>query len=74
MDPLNSVEPTAFCDCSDERLIRSLRLLPSEEVDTILREEGQVEARCEFCGKVYRMGPEEVVQRMMEATGDPSKD
>jgi len=74
MEPLNSVEPQALCGCSDERLIRSLRLLPREEVDVILREEGKVEARCQFCGKVYRMGPDEVEKRMAEAKGDPSKD
>lgn len=74
MEPLNSVEPQALCECSDDKLIRSLRLLPPEDVDTILREEGKIEARCQFCGQVYRWGPEEVVQRMMAAKGDPSKD
>ena len=72
--PLGQVEPKALCECSEEKLFRSLRLLPREEVDQIIREEGKVEARCQFCGKVYRMGPEEVKKRFQEATGDPSKD
>ncbi len=72
--PLNSLEPTVWCECSEEKLFRSLRLLPREEVDTILREEGKIEARCQFCGAVYRMGPQDVEKRFSEATGDPSLD
>ena len=61
MQPLDSVEPEALCECSDEKLIRSLRLLPREDVDVILRDEGKIE------------GPEEVEERMAAAKGDPSK-
>lgn len=39
MEPLNSVEPKALCECSEYKLLRSLRLLPREDVDEILREE-----------------------------------
>ncbi|KAL7548061.1 hypothetical protein ACHAWF_011347 [Thalassiosira exigua] len=74
MEPLNQLEPSPKCGCSEEKLMRSLRLLPREEVDTILREEGKVEARCQFCGRIYRMGPEEVERRFREAKGDASKD
>lgn len=73
MEPLNTVEPKALCGCSDDKLIRSLRLLPREDVDEILEKEEKIEARCQFCGKVYRMGPDEVRKRMSEATGDPSR-
>ncbi|KAL3780477.1 hypothetical protein ACHAW5_007506 [Stephanodiscus triporus] len=74
MEPLDQLEPKPKCPCSAEKLFRSLRLLPREEVDTILREEGQIEARCQFCGTVYRMGPEEVEKRFLDAKGDPSMD
>jgi molecular chaperone Hsp33 len=74
MEPLNQITPKAFCECSEEKLFRSLRLLPREEVDDVLKEEGKIEARCQFCGKVYRMGPDEVAKRFAEASGDPSKD
>lgn len=74
MEPLDQLEPKPKCPCSAEKLLRSLRLLPREEVDTILREEGQIEARCQFCGTVYRMGPAEVEKRFLDAKGDPSKD
>jgi len=74
MQPLQQITPSAKCDCSEERLFRSLRLLPREEVDKIVEEEGCIEARCHFCGKQYRMGPEQVSERFATAVGDPSKD
>ena len=39
-----------------------------------MQKEEQIEARCQFCGKVYRMSPEQVEAKFLEATGDPSKD
>jgi molecular chaperone Hsp33 len=74
MQPLQQVRPALTCDCSEDRLFRALRLLPKKEVDQILDQEEQIEARCQFCGKVYRMGPDEVRQRFLNAKGDPSKD
>lgn len=74
MEPLGQLEPKPKCPCSAEKLMRSLRLLPREEVDTILREEGKVEARCEFCGTVYRMGKEEIEKNFLEASVDASND
>eukprot|EP00571_Detonula_confervacea_P007792 CAMPEP_0172327856 /NCGR_PEP_ID=MMETSP1058-20130122/60047_1 /TAXON_ID=83371 /ORGANISM="Detonula confervacea, Strain CCMP 353" /LENGTH=373 /DNA_ID=CAMNT_0013044941 /DNA_START=105 /DNA_END=1226 /DNA_ORIENTATION=+ len=35
MEPLGQLEPKPSCECSEEKLNRSLRLLPREEVDTI---------------------------------------
>uniref|UniRef100_A0A6V2EEP6 33 kDa chaperonin n=1 Tax=Ditylum brightwellii TaxID=49249 RepID=A0A6V2EEP6_9STRA len=74
MKPLQQIEPKAACHCTEERLFRAVRLLPKEEVDDILKKEEQIEARCQFCGKVYRMGPDEVAERFANAQGDPSKD
>ena len=46
--------PTAFrCSCTRERVTAMLRLLGSEEVRSILEEQGQVEVACEFCGRQY---------------------
>lgn len=74
MQPLQQIRPSLTCDCGEDRLIRALRLLPKEEVDTLIEEQQQIEARCEFCGKVYRMSPDEVEAKMEEATGDPARD
>merc|ERR1712232_754766 len=51
MVPLQQISPKFKCQCSSERLIRALRLLPRNEVDEILVSEEKIEARCEFCGK-----------------------
>ena len=51
---LDSIEPKTKCDCSLERLVRSLTLLPQKDVDDIIQNEEKVEAKCEFCGKIYR--------------------
>lgn len=74
MEPLQQIEPTFACNCSTDRLVRALRLLSTEEVDKIIEKEEKIEARCEFCGKVYGMSPDEVRAEMAGAKGDPSKD
>ncbi len=74
IQPLQQMKPHLFCECSAERLFRAMRLLPREEIDSILEEQEQIEARCHFCGKVYHMSPEEVEERFTKATGDPALD
>lgn len=74
MVPLQQIQPKFTCKCTPDRLVRALRLLPAGDVDEILEQEDQIEARCEFCGKIYRMGPDEIREKMASAEGDPSKD
>mmetsp|Transcript_9210 Transcript_9210/g.11612 ORF Transcript_9210/g.11612 Transcript_9210/m.11612 type:complete len:406 (+) Transcript_9210:176-1393(+) len=74
MKPLQQVNPKLVCDCTEERLFRAVRLLPRNDVDQILKEREEIEARCQFCGKVYRMVSDEVAERLATATGDPSLD
>lgn len=74
MIPLQQITPKFVCKCTSDRLIRALRLLPRDDVEDILSKEDQIEARCEFCGKIYRMGPEEIRGKLETASGDPSKD
>ena len=45
--------PRFHCTCSRERVAGMLRMLGREEVDSILREQGEVDVRCEFCGQGY---------------------
>jgi molecular chaperone Hsp33 len=74
MQPLQQIEPKFECKCTSQRLVRALRLLPREEVDEILATQEKIEARCEFCGKVYNMGPEEIQSELDNASGDPALD
>ena len=73
MKPLQEIEPKLVCPCTEDRLFRALRLLSREDVEEILEKEEQIEARCQFCGKVYRMGGDDLRERLENATGDPSK-
>jgi molecular chaperone Hsp33 len=74
MVPLQQILPKFQCSCSSERLIRALRLIPRKEVDEILEEEEKIEARCDFCGTTYSLGPDEIKKELDNATGDPSLD
>lgn len=74
MVPLQQISPKFQCQCSSQRLVRALRLLPPSEVDDILKSEEKIEARCEFCGKIYSMGPKEIQEELDNAMGDPSLD
>lgn len=70
MQPLQQIEPSLKCGCTEDRLMRSLSLLPRIEVEDLLEKEEQIEARCEFCGKVYRMSPDEVRSRLPETENE----
>jgi molecular chaperone Hsp33 len=49
-------EPVAFrCSCSRERIDSVLRLMGQREVESIVAEQGAVEANCEFCNARYRL-------------------
>jgi molecular chaperone Hsp33 len=43
------------CRCSRERVENMLRSLGRAEVDSVVAEFGQVEVRCEFCSRAYRL-------------------
>ena len=52
------------CQCSDERVMRTLRLLPRSEVDDIMEKNEDIEVKCEFCGKLYNLTPEEIQAKL----------
>jgi molecular chaperone Hsp33 len=72
--PLQHITPELLCDCTEDRLLRALRLLPQAEVEDLLKKQEQLEARCQFCGKVYRMEAWQAKEKLETATGDPSLD
>mgnify|MGYP006280621983 FL=1 len=48
-------EPVAFrCGCSRGRIEETLRALGRDEVDAILKEQGDIAVTCEFCNRDYR--------------------
>ena len=49
-------KPVFFrCRCSRERVENMLRALGQSEVESVVEEFGQVEVRCEFCSRAYRL-------------------
>ena len=53
--------PVRFvCDCSKEKFEKGLRSLNKEELKQILKEEGKIEAVCNFCSDSYLFDEEEI--------------
>ncbi len=48
------------CSCEKARVLELLRGFPREELAAMRLEDGAIEAVCEFCGRRYRLGAEEV--------------
>ncbi|MBB6733350.1 Hsp33 family molecular chaperone HslO [Cohnella zeiphila] len=49
-----TAEPRFVCQCSRERVERTLISLGSEELRKMIEEDGQAEAHCHFCNETYR--------------------
>jgi molecular chaperone Hsp33 len=41
------------CRCTAERLRKALELLPLEDLDDIIAKDKSINAKCEFCGRIY---------------------
>lgn len=48
------------CDCSPERFRGPLLSLDSGELNTIIKEQGELEVRCHFCNKLYHYNPSDL--------------
>ena len=55
--------PVQFhCNCSRERVENALMLVGTEELDDMIREGKDVTLNCQFCGKAYTFGVEDLKQ------------
>ena len=53
--------PIAYrCYCTRARVSRALISLGTDELDSLIKEQGGAELTCQFCDKVYRFGAEEL--------------
>jgi molecular chaperone Hsp33 len=41
------------CSCSGQRVLGALRLMGRDDIESLLEQHGQVDARCQFCNKRY---------------------
>ena len=53
---------TYSCRCSGDRLKRSLNLLPLSDLDDIIAKQDDIQAKCEFCGREYKIPRGEAVK------------
>lgn len=63
----NSIEPRFACPCNTERVIRAALLLGREEIREIIEADETLEVRCEFCAELYRIPPDELGRRSLDA-------
>lgn len=57
---------TFGCRCSRERISRVLYSFGPSELDSILRQEGDVSATCEFCNRTYRFDAVDIRQLFVD--------
>lgn len=54
-------QPVRFrCGCTEAKVREVLAALGPDELGEILREQGQIEVRCNFCGRRYTFGDDDV--------------
>ncbi|GAB2718823.1 Hsp33 family molecular chaperone HslO [Paenibacillus thermoaerophilus] len=54
-------QPVEFrCNCSLERVERTLISMGPKEIERLLREDGCAEVVCHFCNEAYQFGPDEL--------------
>ncbi len=56
----NEREPKYYCDCSRERMARTLVSLGKKELREMIDEDGQAEVCCRFCGKKHLFTKEQL--------------
>jgi molecular chaperone Hsp33 len=50
----------AHCQCSRQRVEKALISIGQEELNDIIREQGQIETNCEFCNRLYHFSPTDI--------------
>lgn len=63
--------PRFVCNCSRHKVRSMLKLLGQDEVTAIVREQGLVEVRCEFCGEEFQLAADEAFSLFDEPPRPP---
>ena len=66
---LSKEEFSYKCDCSTDRIERAILALGISEAREIIKEQGKIEIKCEFCQKIYSY-LEEDVENLFKGTND----
>jgi molecular chaperone Hsp33 len=51
---------TAFCRCTEERVVGMLSSFPAEDRAEMIEDDGRIHVTCEYCAKTYVLAPETV--------------
>jgi molecular chaperone Hsp33 len=62
-----TIEPRFACPCSIDRVIGAALLLGRDEIREIIEADETLEVRCEFCAELYRIPPDELGRRSLDA-------
>ncbi|MDP4121146.1 MAG: Hsp33 family molecular chaperone HslO [Bacillota bacterium] len=60
VEVLDETEINYVCTCSKEKVIRSIIMLPDDDIRSLADEKGVAEAKCHFCNKNYCFTKEEL--------------
>ena len=63
----NGVEPKYECKCSKERMEKALISIGKEELESIIKEQGEAELTCQFCDNKYKFSKEELENLLKES-------
>jgi molecular chaperone Hsp33 len=64
--------PHFQCHCSEERVVRALRVAGRDEIEAAIAERGDVEVCCEFCNRRYTFTPA-VARALFDDPGDDAR-
>ena len=56
---LEEKEVKYSCDCNSDRFYKGIITLGKEELTNIFKEEPEIQAECQFCGKKYKFKEED---------------
>jgi molecular chaperone Hsp33 len=51
---------SAFCRCTEERVVGMLSSFPAEDRAEMIEEDGRIHVTCEYCAKTYLLAPDTV--------------
>ena len=57
---LDKVDTCFKCDCSVERVEKSLMSLSMDDINSIIEDNKPVEVKCQFCNKAYNFSIEDI--------------